>query len=67
MKATHNTTIEELRAHNLELQNAVNILQNSNRNLQEQIAWFQKQLFGKKSEKIVKDLDEECLYLRRIG
>lgn len=63
MKAAQNTIIEELRAQNLELQNANNLLQNSNRHLQEQIAWLQKQLFGKKSEKIVRDLDEECLYL----
>jgi len=30
--------------------------------LKEQLSWFQRQIFGKKSEKIVKDVDERQLY-----
>ena len=56
MKVSQNSTIEELRNHNLELQNSIH-------HLQEQIAWLQKQLFGKKSEKTVRDLNEEDFYL----
>ena len=29
--------------------------------LKEQLSWFQRQIFGKKSEKIVKDVDERQL------
>jgi len=34
--------------------------------LKEQLSWFQRQIFGKKSERIVKDVDEKQLYFEGL-
>ena len=48
--------IDLLKEQNKALQNEIN-------SLKEQLAWFQRQVFGKKSEKIVKDLDDHVQLL----
>lgn len=40
---------------------AISSLQNENSYLKEQVEWFQRQLFGQRSEKIVSNLDEKQL------
>lgn len=39
-----------------------NLLRNEVSLLKEQIDWFKRQIFGKRSEKIVKDLNQQQLY-----
>lgn len=51
MNTTQSATKEQL-------ENEVFSLRNEVAHLKEQIAWFQRHLFGQKSEKIVKDLDQ---------
>lgn len=41
----------------------VQSLSNENAYLKEQLEWFKRQIFGKRSEKIVKDLDDNVQYL----
>jgi len=53
-------TIEEFKAENILLKNAVS-------SLKEQLDWFKRQVFGKRSEKIVADLDEKQLYLEGLA
>ncbi|MGA8163829.1 MAG: IS66 family transposase [Waddliaceae bacterium] len=50
--------IEQLSSENDLLKNKVTALNNEINSLKEQLAWFQRQVFGKRSEKIVKDLDD---------
>jgi len=54
MISTQAITFEQLRKENLVLQDEVN-------NLKEQLAWFKRNLFGKRSEKIVSQTNEEQL------
>lgn len=40
------------------LQNENGSLKNENGSLKEKLAWFTQQMFGKRSERIIKDLDD---------
>jgi transposase len=69
MKTKENCSYDELKnLHVLALnkvgvlENEINLFKNENTYLKEQLAWFQKQIFGKKSEKIVADLDKKQLF-----
>lgn len=61
MKLQENISSEELRKQFFLLQNTNSSLQNENTYLKEQLAWFQKQIFGKKSEKEISNLNQEQL------
>lgn len=55
MKLLENCSYEELK-------NEAILALNENIYLKEQLSWLQKQLFGKKSEKIISDLNQEQLF-----
>jgi transposase len=61
MTAMQNSSSERLQGKILEYSNEIVSLKNENAYLKEQLAWFQRQLFGKRSEKTVANLDEEQL------
>lgn len=56
MNATQNPSREELKSE-------IQILRNENLHLKEQLAWFQRQYFGKRTERIVKALDNHVQLL----
>ena len=61
MTAMQNSSPEQLQSKVLEYSNEIAALKNENTYLKEQLAWFQRQLFGKRSEKTVANLDEKQL------
>lgn len=61
MTSTHSTEQDSLKIDLLKEQNTA--LQIEVSSLKEQLAWFQRQVFGKRSEKIVKKLDDNVLLL----
>lgn len=61
MKLQENISSEELKKEVFLLQNTNSSLQNEISYLKEQLSWFQKQIFGKKSEKEISDLNQEQL------
>jgi len=48
---------------NEQLESEVSRLRNENAYLHEQLNWFKRQMFGQKSEKIIKNLDEDTVQL----
>jgi len=61
MTAMQNSSPEQLQGKVLEYSKENTALRNENAYLKEQLAWFQRQLFGKRSEKTIANLDEEQL------
>jgi transposase len=57
---------EAILVENARLQQTVVTLQQTVSHLEEQLAWFKRQIFGKRSEKIVSDLDPNTQYLPGI-
>jgi transposase len=66
MKTAINSDLETLQNEVLFLRNENGILNQTNAQLHEQLEWFKRQLFGKKSERIVSDLDEQQLLIPGI-
>ena len=69
MNITQTSTVEELIKQNILLQEQVKSLQGNNviqqnqiKSLREDLDWFRRQMFGKRSEKIVGDLDVQPTY-----
>jgi transposase len=58
--------IEEIQSENDLLKGRIETLQNEVSSLKEQLDWFQRQVFGKRSEKIVKDLNDNVQWLPGI-
>lgn len=50
-------------ASNEQLESEISRLRNENAYLNEQLNWFKRQVFGKKSEKIIKNLDGDTVQL----
>lgn len=59
MIETQATSIEQLQAENAFLQNKRIVLEAQIANLQEQLAWFRRQIFGKRSERIIPTPDDQ--------
>lgn len=62
MSTSQATTSEELTEQNSILNKQVLLLQGQVTELQEQLRWFQRQMFGKRSERVVKDLTEDTYF-----
>lgn len=69
MNAAETANIEELKAVNSDLTNENEILKSKVidldqkiEELKDQMAWFRRNLFGKRSERLVRDLDDKQLY-----
>ncbi len=62
MSTSQVTTPEELTDQNSTLTKQVLLLQGQVTELQEQLRWFQRQMFGKRSERVVKDLAEDTYF-----
>ena len=62
MKLLEKLSIESFQIENENLHKKIIELQSENISLKEQLEWFQRQIFGKRSERIVKDLDDRQLY-----
>lgn len=58
MSITQESKFETLIAENNSLKNSVRTLTNEISYLKEQLSWFQRQVFGKSSEKIIRNLDD---------
>lgn len=61
MKLQENSSFEELKKQAIFFYNKSENLTNEISNLKEQLSWLQKQIFGKKSEKII-DLNQDQLF-----
>jgi transposase len=61
MKLQENCSYEELKNQALLAANENLLLRNEINNLKEQLTWLKKQIFGKKSEKIISDLNNDQL------
>lgn len=59
---TLQATLAKVHQENIQLKQDINVLRESMRYLEEQLAWFKRQVFGPKSEKTVKSLDESQLF-----
>jgi transposase len=61
MSTIENSSVEQLKARISELEIANIALNHEKRYLNEQLAWFKRQLFGKRSERVASNLNEEQL------
>jgi hypothetical protein len=61
MKLQESGSYEELKNQALLAANENLLLRNEINNLKEQLIWLKKQIFGKKSEKIISDLNNDQL------
>jgi transposase len=63
MNAAEAAYVEELKSENLELESEVFLLRTQVAEATEQLAWLKRQLFGKRSEKVIEKRDERQLLL----
>ena len=59
MKTATNSELEVLQNEIKLLKNTISSMKQAYAVLEEQLEWFKRQIFGKKSERIVKDINEK--------